>query len=86
MGIFTRFNLFTKRENVKSFPYEKAIQVYNEALNDSNYYSNEYYRALDYNNEQLINHYEIELKKVSKKIDELEKNFPWLPQKINGYL
>lgn len=86
MGIFTKFDLFTKRENVKSFHYEKAIKVYNEALNDSNYYSNEYYRALDDNNEQLINHYEIELKKVSKKIDELEKNFPWLPQKINGYL
>ncbi|ELC8351683.1 hypothetical protein QYB82_002551 [Clostridium perfringens] len=100
MGIFTWFNLIKKRENVKSFPYEKAIQVYNEALNDSNYYSNEYYSALNgleeaqYINDdesikrytRLVNHYKKELEKVSKRIDELKNAFPWLPQEINRYL
>lgn len=100
MGIFTWFDLIKKRENVKSFPYEKAIQVYNEALNDSNYYSNEYYGALSGLEEaqyiddeesikrytRLVNHYKKELDKVSKRIDELENAFPWLPQEINRYL
>ncbi|MFH5896661.1 hypothetical protein ACHM2V_11000 [Clostridium perfringens] len=100
MGIFTWFNFIKKRENVKSFPYEKAIQVYNEALNDSNYYSNEYYSALNgleeaqYINDEesikrytrLVNHYKKELDKVSKRIDELENAFPYLPQEINRYL
>ncbi|MDM0991328.1 hypothetical protein QTJ01_04685 [Clostridium perfringens] len=100
MGIFTWFNLIKKRENVKSFPYEKAIQVYNEALNDSNYYSNEYYSALNgleeaqYINDdesikrytRLVNYYKKELDKVSKRINELESAFPWLPQEINRHL
>lgn len=86
MGIFTWFDLIKKRENVKGFPYEKAIQVYNEALNDSNYYSNEYYRALNDDNEKLVSYYEKELEKVSKRIDELEKAYPWLPTEINRYL
>ncbi|HAT4183695.1 BAR domain-containing protein [Clostridium perfringens] len=100
MGIFTWFNLIKKRENVKSFPYEKAIQVYNEALNDSNYYSNEYYSALNgleeaqYINDdesikrytRLVNHYKKELEKVSKRIDELESAFHWLPTEINRHL
>lgn len=97
MGLFTKLDLFKKRENVASFPYEKAIQVYNELLNDINYLSNEYYRALNglqeaqyINNDEtikyynrLVSHYEKELSKISKKLDELEANYPWLPQEIN---
>ncbi|EOU1613942.1 hypothetical protein VB566_06170 [Clostridium perfringens] len=86
MGIFTRFDLFKKRDRVEAFPYDKAIEIYNELLNDSNYYSNEYYRALDENNEQLTKHYEKELEKVSTKIERVEKLFPWLPTEINRHL
>lgn len=84
VGILLPNQLFNTCDNENYFDYDKILNYYSELLNNSNYYSTCYYEALNCNTELNIKHYERELEKVNRKINELEAKYQWLKKKYNS--